>query len=70
MLAFEGQLAFADVIKTAIDQHRFLVLKTLRQPEPQSRADERRLWQQIKEAEADYRTTNLLYAKPAGGASG
>lgn len=69
-LAFEGQLAFGDVIKTAIDQHRFLVLKTLRQPEPQSRNEERRLWLRIKCAEEDARTADLVYIQPKPGAGG
>lgn len=69
-LAFEGQLAFGDVIKTAIDQHRFLVLKTLRQPEPQSRSEERRLWQRIKSAEEDARTADLVYVQPKAGGVG
>src|SRR5262249_15642902 len=40
-LVFESQLAFGEVVKTAIDKSRFLVLKMLRLPEPLSRSEER-----------------------------
>lgn len=60
-LVFEGQLAFGDVVKTAIDKSRFLVLKMLRLSEPTSRSEERLLWQRIAIAEADGRISDLLY---------
>jgi hypothetical protein len=62
-LAFEGQLALGDVVKTAIDKSRFLVLKMLRLPEPATRSEERALWRQIANAEDDGRTTDLIYLK-------
>lgn len=66
-LVFEGQLAFGDVIRTAIDQHRFLVLNMLRQPEPRSRSEERRLWARIRAAEDDARAADLAYAPAKAG---
>jgi hypothetical protein len=68
-LVFEGQLAFGDVVKTAIDKSRFLVLKMLRLAEPVSRSEERSLWTRIAQAEEDGRRADLLYtpAKPAQG---
>ncbi len=63
-LVFEGQLAFGRVVKTTIDRHRFLVLKMMRQAEPQSRAEERSLWRRIAQAEADGRSTDLVYVAP------
>jgi hypothetical protein len=68
-LVFEGQLAFGEVIKTAIDQHRFLVLNMLRQPEPKSRSEELRLWARIRATEQNGRTSDVVYVptKSAGG---
>jgi hypothetical protein len=60
-LVFEGQLAFGEIVKTAIDKSRFLVLKMLRQPDPLSRGEERRLWARIAEAEKDGRVADLVY---------
>lgn len=37
-LVFEGTLAFGEMVKTTIDQSRFLVLKMPRQAEPHSRS--------------------------------
>jgi hypothetical protein len=62
-LVFEGQLALADVIKTAIDRSRFLVLKMLRQPEPASLSEERELWTRMANAAERSRTTDLLYVR-------
>ena len=55
-LAFESQLAFADVVSTAIDNARFLVFRMLRMPEPSSRSEERALWDRIAS------DSELLYA--------
>jgi hypothetical protein len=66
-LVFEAQLAFGEIVKTAIDRSRFLVLKMLRQPEPLSRGEERHLWVRIARAEEDGRMADLIYlpATPA-----
>jgi hypothetical protein len=61
-LAFEAQLALADVIKTTIDRHRFLVLQMLRQPIPGSRDEERRLWARIENAEQNSALAYLPYS--------
>jgi hypothetical protein len=69
-LAFEAQLAFGDIAQTAIDRSRLLVLRMLRQPDPPSRGEERRLWARIASADADARSTELLYVvAPASGAT-
>jgi hypothetical protein len=69
-LAFEVQLAFGDIAQTAIDRSRFLVLRMLRQSDPPSRGEERRLWVRIASADADGRSTELLYvAAPASAAT-
>jgi hypothetical protein len=46
-LAFESQLAFANVVSTAIDSGRFAVFGMLRVQEPSSRSEERALWGRI-----------------------
>ena len=64
-LVYEGQLALGDVVKTAIDRSRFLVLRMLHQPEPLSRSEERALWARIAAAEGDGRTADLVYVRKA-----
>ncbi|PSO15696.1 hypothetical protein [Bradyrhizobium sp. MOS003] len=63
-LVFENQLAFGDVVKSTIDRHRLLVLKMLGLPQPASRSGERLLWEQVRRAEEDGRTTDLVYLPP------
>jgi hypothetical protein len=65
-LVFESQLAFGEVVKTAIDRSRFLVLKMLGQAEPTSRWEERALWTRIASAEEDARGADLLYVRSSG----
>ena len=60
-LAFEAQLAFADIIKTTIDRHRFLVIKMFRQPMPASRNEERLTWALIRNAEQNAALAYLSY---------
>jgi hypothetical protein len=63
-LVFENQLAFGDVVKSTIDRHRLLVFKMLGLPLPTSRSGERLLWEQVRRAEEDGRTTDLVYLPP------
>jgi len=63
-LVFENQLAFGDVVKSTIDRHRLLVLRMLGLPLPTSRSSERLLWEQVRRAEEDGRTTDLVYLPP------
>jgi hypothetical protein len=63
-LVFENQLAFGDVVKSTIDRHRLLVFKMLGLPLPASRSGERLLWEQVRRAEEDGRTTDLVYLPP------
>lgn len=63
-LVFENQLAFGDVVKSTIDRHRLLVFKMLGLPQPASRSGERLLWEQVRRAEEDGRTTDLVYLPP------
>jgi hypothetical protein len=59
-LAFESQLAFAEVVAAAIDRARFVVLGALLVDEPRSRGEERALWGRIRNG------GELLYApRPA-----
>ena len=60
-MAFEAQLAFAEVAKTAIDARRFAVFKLLRQDVPSTRSAERALWRQIARADNDVRDSDLVY---------
>jgi hypothetical protein len=66
-LVFEGQLAFGEVVKTAIDRYRFLVFKMLHLSLPLSRSEERRLWTLIAKAEEDGRTADLAYVVDTAG---
>lgn len=63
-LVFENQLAFGDVIKSTIDKYRLLVFKMLGLAQPTSRSGERLLWEQVRLAEEDGRTTDLIYVPP------
>lgn len=63
-LVFENQLAFGDVVKSTIDRYRMLVFKMLGLPQPTSRSGERLLWEQVRRAEEDGRTTDLVYLPP------
>ena len=62
-LVLEGTLAFGEIVKTTIDQSRFLVLKMLQQTEPLSRSEERELWARITTAHVDGRLADLFYTK-------
>jgi hypothetical protein len=73
-VVFAAQLSFGRIIETTVDNSRLLVLQMLRQPEPVSRGDERRLWERIARAADDPRSTELIYTTgtpppPAAGAS-
>jgi hypothetical protein len=63
-LILEGQLAFGDIAVTAIDRSRFLVIDMLRLVPPQTRTEERALWQSVRNAEQDGRINDLIYNLP------
>jgi hypothetical protein len=64
-LAVESQIAFGEVVKTAIDKYRLdLLVKVLRQPLPATLSAERELWSGLRRAEDAANRFDLVYRHP------
>jgi len=61
-LAVQSQIALGEVVKAAIDKHRFdLLSDVLRQPLPTTLSAERDLWRRLRQAEEGARIGELTY---------